>query len=211
MAAALRRRQRQVASSVRSLFQEIHNPQPQLQSETQITPTRSPLQWSGNEVSDEVEFEFRDAEASTGSDPDNDDNQLDIRDELRAWSLKHNVTLNATSDLLKLLRPKLPNTSLPSDARTLMKTPRSQNIVSLGGGKYCHLGLEKNVAKKVRAGLKGTHLPDLERFRNLPTGHVLTVTIGVDGLPVSDSSSAQFWPILGVVDQSLDDKPFVIG
>jgi hypothetical protein len=43
---------------------------------------------------------------------------------------------------------------------------------------------------------------------NLP--NLLTLTIGIDGLPISKSSNKQFWPILGFVDQSIYPKPFTI-
>jgi hypothetical protein len=39
---------------------------------------------------------------------------------------------------------------------------------------------------------------------------LISLKIGIDGLPISKSSNLQFWPILGKVDQSLTNNVFVI-
>ncbi|KAJ7996429.1 hypothetical protein DPEC_G00236980, partial [Dallia pectoralis] len=51
----------------------------------------------------------------------------------------------------------------------------------------------------------------LEAYRsNLTSGMCLKLQINVDGLPLFRSSSTQFWPILGFVQNLPNHKPFVI-
>jgi hypothetical protein len=38
----------------------------------------------------------------------------------------------------------------------------------------------------------------------------LTLKIGIDGLPISKSSNKQFWPVLCSVDQSENNRPFIV-
>ena len=49
-----------------------------------------------------------------------------IREQLRRWALRNNITLAATSELLKILFPLVKD--LPLDARTLLETPRNLRI-----------------------------------------------------------------------------------
>ncbi|XP_041987649.1 uncharacterized protein LOC121739324 [Aricia agestis] len=39
----------------------------------------------------------------------------------------------------------------------------------------------------------------------------ITITLNVDGLPVHSSSSNSFWPILSILDQSIDKEPIIVG
>lgn len=118
---------------------------------------------------------------------------------LRNWVSKHNISQAAVSDLLKLLRENdsLKNV-LPSDCRSLMKTPRniSSSIKPLGDGKYMHFGLLKY----------SNLLDDTCNFKE-----VIKININIDGLPISKSSGAQFWPILGSVCADKYTEPFPIG
>ncbi|XP_077485105.1 uncharacterized protein LOC144095185 [Amblyomma americanum] len=71
----------------------------------------------------------------------------DLVTALRAWALKENISHSALSSLLKLLKAHpFDTTCLPSDARTLLRTPReTMNISALTAmppGEYCHYGLE---------------------------------------------------------------------
>ena len=51
-------------------------------------------------------------------------------------------------------------------------------------------------------------LPRVRKLRNIE--NLITITIGIDGLPLSHSTKLQFWPILGKIDQAKTYKVFVI-
>ncbi|CAG7721161.1 unnamed protein product, partial [Allacma fusca] len=51
--------------------------------------------------------------------------KLDLQLELRNWALEENINLSSTSRLLKILQKCDINVKLPTDARTLLQTPRN--------------------------------------------------------------------------------------
>lgn len=77
-----------------------------------------------------------------------------VRENLARWSVEHNITTSALNDLLKILRLQIHD--LPSDARTLKRTPKEVVTRKLGEGEYMHYGLrdcltdflEKNLFEK---------------------------------------------------------------
>lgn len=126
-----------------------------------------------------------------------DEDYYDIRSFLRFWTQKHNVKQNAVSDLLKGLRD-YGMANLPSDCRTLMRTPKNRNIVSVPPGQYSHIGLKKA----------------LDCYMNTCKVNIdkLTLDFNIDGVPISRSSTSAFWLILvhiGAVNCTR--KMFVIG
>ncbi|ODN01297.1 hypothetical protein Ocin01_05388 [Orchesella cincta] len=107
----------------------------------------------------------------------------DIRKRLTIWAIKYQVNQNAVSDLLKLLKQhKCFENDLPSDARTLLRTPRCTDVREVQPGKYVHFGLLGNIINYLKQ-LKST--PEL-----------VCVQINIDGLPIANSSGNQFRPIL---------------
>lgn len=135
-------------------------------------------------------------------------------DFLRQFSLKHNITHRALRDLLGYFSKKLPLESIPLDPRSLLETPRnsSLNIKDLSGGKYAHFGLKKHVLTRLNNGLLAHKETDftnmmLEKYGN----NFITISVGTDGIPITRSTNKQFWPILGILDQSVNKEPFVIG
>lgn len=64
-----------------------------------------------------------------------------LKDELIFWAKKHNITNNATTDLLHVLKPFFPD--LPLDSRTLLSTPREIDVKSCSGGSFVYFGIEK--------------------------------------------------------------------
>jgi hypothetical protein len=137
------------------------------------------------------------------------DRVVEFKDRIAAWSLKNNITHVATTELLKLLRNQL-NVALPMDARSLLQTPRSHNIVNLGEGTFNYFGVAVNIRNRIQSGLKQRECKMFQELRETFANFV-TLSVGIDGLPISRSSNTQFWPILGKVDQSVDQTPFVIG
>lgn len=64
----------------------------------------------------------------------NDSQNAQIRESLRRWALRFNISKRAVSDLLKILILFGIN-SLPSDSRSLLSTPRAVALKSLANGK----------------------------------------------------------------------------
>lgn len=123
---------------------------------------------------------------------------------LQRWSIQHNVTHNCLSDLLRGLKDTVPGltSALPSDARTLLKTPKTKfcsKIVS--PGKYIHIGLEKQLKRII----SGPFQDSIHSFK---------LIINIDGIPIFKSSNIQVIPILfGILSDinELQNKVFPIG
>lgn len=50
--------------------------------------------------------------------------EFNITNELAHWAVSNNISQTATTDLLKVLHPSIPD--LPNDSRTLVECPRMQ-------------------------------------------------------------------------------------
>ncbi|EZA62078.1 hypothetical protein X777_06194, partial [Ooceraea biroi] len=74
---------------------------------------------------------------------------------------------------------------LSSDARSLLKTPRQQEIRTVVPGSYSHFGFS-NFIKRILTFSKD----------NI---NCVKLAVHIDGLPLSKSSQQPFWPILGSV------------
>lgn len=123
----------------------------------------------------------------------------EFRENLRVWAIKNNITHVAVNNLLEILRPVGGQLGLlPKDARTLLETAKAVERKICPPGEYWHRGLYAALVE---------NLSLLEIPCDVNT---IKLQINVDGLPVSNSSKGQFWPILGRVT-GLIDKPFVIG
>lgn len=117
---------------------------------------------------------------------------------LRHWAIEHHIALTAVSDLLKILKLYLKLNSLPSDARTILKTEDiSKQINNLPPGKYYHFGLKSTLLMKL--------------IQNNFEGVEINISINIDGLPLTKSSGSQFWPILVKIDELKHLRPFPIG
>lgn len=101
--------------------------------------------------------------------------------QLSKWAITHNITHAALNDLLKILKHNHPE--LPNDARTLLHTPRMILLKDIEPGKYYHFGLE-------------FCLNGLLKSINYSSVSSIEILINIDGLPLSSSSSSQFYPIL---------------
>jgi len=121
---------------------------------------------------------------------------VDLKDSLRGWANENNVTLSAVSKLLHILNKHSCFSTLPVDARTLLKTPIIVKVKSVPPGEYHHFGL-LNCVNQI---LKDKTL----------TFDEIKLQGNVDGIPISNSSNKQFWPIQGFLPQ-LSRIPFIIG
>lgn len=71
---------------------------------------------------------------------------LSFKNNLKDWALKHKISHSAFSDLLKLLKTSdIDPNDLPSDARTLLSTPRTLEIQEMDPGIYYHFGLSEAI------------------------------------------------------------------
>lgn len=120
---------------------------------------------------------------------------FDLESELRNWALTNNATLKSINEILNIMR-KVGVNKLPKDARTLLKTPTNTQIHNLDNGQYWHYGLQKMLTKI------------LAQCKELP--EEILLNFNIDGLPISHSSSSQFWPILCQIAQN-KMPPFVVG
>lgn len=82
-----------------------------------------------------------DSECSDSEDAASD--RLDDSNGLAEWAAEYNISQNALSALLKILRKK--GLNVPLDARTLMSTDRKCDVKNVAGGSYYHFGIKKSV------------------------------------------------------------------
>ncbi|XP_026681515.1 uncharacterized protein LOC113468632 isoform X2 [Diaphorina citri] len=113
------------------------------------------------------------------------------------FALKTNQTHSNINFLLNGLKKHSCFKDLPNDARTLLKTPREdiKKLKVLEPGFYYHFGIQYYVT---------LFLSKVGFSENIE------LCIGIDGLPLTDSSRSVFWPILGYVWPSKTNI-FVIG
>lgn len=87
---------------------------------------------------------------------------------------------------------------VPSDPRTLLKSNVEPVITRIvRPGRYWHYGILALIDKLL---FKGIVLPP-----------VINIKTNVDGLPISNSSPANLWPIQITIDELKKPKPFIIG
>ncbi|EZA60110.1 hypothetical protein X777_15268, partial [Ooceraea biroi] len=94
------------------------------------------------------------------------------------------------------------HTELPSDVRVLVATPRnaSVNIKDVGNGRYVHFGLTSALEQSI------------EIYSQFIKTNEIKININIDGLPISKSSTSQFWPIMASIENiGIYTEPFVIG
>lgn len=127
--------------------------------------------------------------------------QIKFRQSLMNWAIKYQVKHNALNELLSIMKNEFPFIDLPTDARTLVKTPRTTTISVINGkdghsGHYWHYGLKKVLAEAITC---VSHI-----------GTTFKLNINIDGLPMFRSSSNSFWPILVDIHELKTDIPPLI-
>ncbi|KAG8173036.1 hypothetical protein JTE90_025019 [Oedothorax gibbosus] len=100
---------------------------------------------------------------------------------LRNWALKYCITHVALTALLCILNEHRIS-DLPLDARTVLRTPKTVEVIRVGSGIYSHLGIEKGIRS-----LHKTITDVIDEIR---------LFVNMDVLPLFSSSSQAFWPIL---------------
>jgi len=114
--------------------------------------------------------------------------KIDLQNKIASWSVECNVPHTTLNKLLKILKEEdyLPLKLLPLDSRTLLniKSTITTDIKEMNPGIYYHFGLENGI---------------INNSKKITLDNVIKIVIGVDGLPLSKSSSSQLWPILGYI------------
>lgn len=125
------------------------------------------------------------------------DSNKETIEKLINWSVKYNIKRSAVSSILSILKVHQCFQELPKDSRTLLKTPRTICLREISPGKYCHFSLVNSLQNILQ---KSDRLIDS-----------VSLQFNVDGLPISRSSSQQFWPILAHVTELPNTYPFPVG
>jgi hypothetical protein len=121
------------------------------------------------------------------------DEDSGLHGKLAHWAVTHGITHAALGALLQILHVYM--TFLPLDPRTLLHTWHPMDIVGKCKGTFIYFG--------VACGLMKSLLTYKPRVLN----DTISLSIGVDGLPLFKSSNAQFWPILAKYN---DLPPFLV-
>lgn len=133
-------------------------------------------------------------------------NEQNLREDLQSLIIGHNTPHRTANELLQILR-KHGNIELPSDvrvntSRNLVNTSRnaSVNMKCMGNGRYAHFGLVFALKRSIK--IYSTFIKTNE----------IKININVDGLPISKSSTSQFWPIMTSIKYiGIHTSPFIIG
>lgn len=147
-----------------------------------------------NDSDDESEINFETNIENTEND------YLDIQQVFRArlskWAISVNANHHQVRELLAVCNETLPF-KLPVDPRTIFRTPNSVCVQEIAGGQYWHRGMIEWLNLK------------LQNVSCLPSQ--ISLNINIDGLPISESSNQQFWPILFNIHELHHIVPGVIG
>lgn len=115
--------------------------------------------------------------------------------------LEENIPHSAANRILDIIRKHKIDETLPKDTRTLLGTPRSVTLFDVSPGKYIHFGLKYALEHNLQIYFNSIQVPD-----------TIFLNFNIDGLPISNSSLSQFWPILASISQvDFHTEPFVIG
>jgi len=125
-----------------------------------------------------------------------------LRDKLQNFVVRFrsNMTIELIENLLEILRSEN-HYDLPKSATSLLQTKSNKTIQVMKSlkntnGSYVYFGIEE--------GLKGIISDEY-------TENTIRLMFNIDGLPLYNSSSQQFWPNLGlIVHEKYDSKPFIV-
>lgn len=126
--------------------------------------------------------------------------EINLHDQIRTWAIENKETHTSINQILSIfnnnnLSSENGRVRLPNDSRTLLSTPRSINIETMGTGEYWYNGLEKSLR---------------EVYKNLHEPLTIELLFNIDGLPIFRGSPIEFWPILCAVHGNKNINPFTI-
>lgn len=108
------------------------------------------------------------------------DENFNFQKNLKRWAVKHRVTQMAINDLLSILIAA-GFAYLPKDSRTFMCTPSNVEISELSKGQMWYRGISNNL----------NHI-----FKKLNDDISIYLDFNFDGVPLYNSSTKCFWPII---------------
>lgn len=152
-----------------------------------VHPTRLSDVWSSGESECDVSSSDNDSVCGV---------EEDIVFHMREFYKESKINLKQMSMLLARL--KLFHPQLPSDPRTIARTPRSTVVKQLSNGTYVHIGFKSGLLACLA-------------FGTVNKTKRIDVDVNFDGLPASQSSDVTVWPISARSLSLINDKPFVIG
>lgn len=117
-------------------------------------------------------------------------NKNEFKADLLCAALQTHLNHTQLRAILDVLGKHLPSADLPKDPRTLLNTPRMLNIIKSDDNQseYWHYGLEKS-------------LLNVLRHCEIANESTISITVGIDGLPIYKSSRLEFWPILYTIEE----------
>jgi len=131
-----------------------------------------------------------------------ENSKMPISDQSQEWAIRNKISHVALSELLFILKQNPDLKNLPKDPRTFLQTPRKTILRDIKPGKYYHFDLENSLV----------HMLEKIEVCNIP--NIINVAINIDGLPLSESSLSQVYPILCLVtniDILLPSNIFCVG
>lgn len=143
-----------------------------------LSETSTPIV-EGNSV-DNIISEVVDIDEDETLLEDEVDKNVSLMHDLRDWATRNRICRGPLNELLAFMRSKL-HVTLPKDARSLLQTPRSVEIQQMGTGEFWYHGIRRCIKNS---------------FSEADTSLKIKVNFFVDGLPIFESSTDEFWPIL---------------
>uniref|UniRef100_A0A1Y1L962 DUF4806 domain-containing protein n=1 Tax=Photinus pyralis TaxID=7054 RepID=A0A1Y1L962_PHOPY len=123
-----------------------------------------------------------------------------LSDDLRQWIVDSNISHENANRLLFILK-RHGIQKLPTDVRSLLKTPRVIKTVSVPPGNYVHFGIKESLLHSLQ-----------KYYSTIAPPATIYLDFNIDGLPIAKSSTSQFWPILSAIAKTeFYCEPFVIG
>lgn len=125
-----------------------------------------------------------------------------LRQKLQGWAVKFrsNLTVETIENLLEILRDEqLPD--IPKSAATLLETKSNRNVTVMESlkntnGYYVYFSIEECLKWVIT-----------EEYNE----DVIRLLFNIDGLPLYNNSSQQFWPILALVlHNEYESQPFIV-
>lgn len=131
---------------------------------------------------------------------DETNHEISLHDQLRTWAIENKETHTSINQILNIfnnnhLSSDNGRVRLPNDSRTLLSTPRFNNIDKMGTGEFWYNGLEKSLR---------------EVYKNLKKPLTIGLMFNIDGLPIFRGSPIEFWPILCAVHGNKKINPMTI-
>lgn len=128
---------------------------------------------------------------------ENENNSSDIGTKLVTWQTEFHISERAMDNLMVWLKTHhFPH--LPKHIKTLKTSSKLADVVvqRMDPGHFCYFGLKKML----------THIL-VKHANEISPDHCCQLQFGIDGIPLTRSSTSSFWPILVKIKQFPDVLP----